>query len=544
MRTLEFDVIVIGAGSAGCVLANRLSARPELSVALLEAGPEDSGIWLKIPIGFSRTFNDSAVNWCFETAPQTALGGRQIFWPRGRVLGGSSSINGMIYVRGHPSDFDGWASMGLPGWSWADVLPYFQRSEGQACELPAVYGSSGPVRISSLPVSNLATDAFVRSAENSGIPRVASFNSDKQTGAGPYQITTSNGVRSSNSTAYLQPARHRQNLTVMTETQATRLCLTDGRVIGVDVVSAGENLHLRARKKVVVACGAVGSPALLQWSGIGNRSALHAAGIRMRAESPMVGKNLQDHYGVRYIARLTSRVSINDDFRRPWRLLRHLWQYGVRRTGQLAIGGAEAGAFVDSTGNDGQPDVQLHFLPLSSERGGWSFHKFSGVTANVCQLRPFSRGSVHVQDSDWRRPPVIDPGYLTDHRDTEVLVAGLRLTRRIFASEPMASLVAAEEAPGHDLSDDDSLSAFVRSNGSTVFHPVGTCAMGADSDSVLDERCRVRAVADLLVVDASSFPTLTSGNTNAAVTMLAEKISDDLVAELARSPSAWPVVPG
>lgn len=535
MRTLEFDVIIVGAGSAGCVLANRLSARKSISVALLEAGPADKGIWLKIPIGFSRTFRDPAVNWCFQTEPQKELEGRRIFWPRGRVVGGSSAINGMIYVRGHPADFDEWASLGLSGWDWASVLPYFHRSEGQQCGLPEVYGSTGPISISALPVNNSATECFVQSAKESGLPRVDSFNTDTQTGTGPYQITARNGIRCSAATAYLDPVRRRENLTVMTQTHATRLLLTDGRASGVEVIAAGESLRLRARHRVIVACGAVGSPALLQWSGIGNTADLEAAGIRLAVESPMVGRNLQDHFGVRYIARLASPDSINDDFRRPWRLLWHLWQYGVHRTGQLAIGGAEAGAFMDSTSKGGQPDIQLHFLPLSSERGGWSFHKFSGVTANVCQLRPFSRGHVRVSDPDPRKPPLIDPGYLSDSRDAAVLVAGLKLTRNIFSCEPLAKLVSAEEAPGLDIQDDASLLQFIRQNGSTVFHPVGTCAMGASADAVVDERCQVRAVSGLSVVDASSFPRITSGNTNAAVTMLAEKISEHLLSDLPAS---------
>lgn len=526
MREIEHDIVIVGGGSAGCVLANRLSADPGLSVALLEAGPPDRNPWLHVPIGFSRTFKDPSVNWCFETQPQAQLHGRTIFWPRGRVLGGSSAINGMIHVRGHPQDFDGWARGGLPGWSWAEVLPYFQRSEGQTCGLPEVYGSDGPLGVASLPVRNRATQAFVQAAAAAGLPPVRSFNTDTQEGAGEYQINTRGGWRSSTATAYLRPVRRRPNLSVMTGALATRLCLAGDRVEAVEALMGGECIRVRARESVVVCAGAVGSPALLQRSGIGHPQDLHRAGIEVKLASPRVGHGLQDHFGVRYIARLRRPWSINDDFRRPWRLLRHAWRYAVHRDGQLAIGGAEAGAFARCDPQAERPDVQFHFLPLSSERGGWSFHPFSGVTANVCQLRPWSRGRVWVDSADPLRAPRIDPAYLSDPRDGPVLVAGLRLARRIFACEPLAGLLQAEHWPGEQARDDDALLEHARRHGSTVFHPVGGCAMGPSEDDVLDARCRVRGLRGLRVADASAFPSIVSGNTNAAVVMLAERVAE------------------
>ena len=531
MHTDTFDVVIVGAGTAGCVLANRLSARGDMKVALLEAGPPDRNVWLKIPIGFSRTFRDPSVNWCFDTVPQQNLGGRRVFWPRGKVLGGSSSINGMIHIRGHPADFDGWASAGLEDWSWQKVLPYFRKAEGQLCDMGDVYGSDGPIAISALPVANEITKAFVDASVNSGLPHVSTFNSDTQEGAGNYQINTRRGLRNSAAAAYLRPARARPNLAIFTGAHVSRVALRDGRATGVHCVVGGESRYLRASHSVILAAGVVGSPALLQLSGIGDPDDLRRVGIAVAHASARIGKNLQDHFGTRYIARLSRPITVNDDFRRPWRLVRHALRYAISRSGQLAIGGAEAGAFARSSTKESQPDLQFHFLPLSSERGGWTFHPFSGVTANVCQLRPFSRGTIRVASADPMQAPEIDPCYLADERDGAALVAGLRLARKIFAMSPLAESVIEEYSPGASAQSDGDLLAHVCAHGSTVFHPVGTCAMGASPDAPLDGECRIRGVDGLRVVDASSMPSIVSGNTNAAVLMLAERIADRIIAD-------------
>lgn len=525
----HFDFLVIGAGTSGCVLANRLTARADITVALLEAGPPDRNPWLKIPIGFSRTFRDPKVNWCFETVPQESLGGRRIFWPRGRVLGGSSSINGMIHIRGHPQDFESWAAEGLTGWSWQHVLPYFRKAEGQLCGMADVYGSDGPIAVSELPVNNTATAAFIDSAVNAGLPRVRTFNTDTQEGAGNYQINTRNGLRHSAAAAYLRPVLGRSNLNVLTNTYVTRIDIRDGRAVGVQCVVGGRPRRLHARRGVILAAGAIGSPAILQLSGIGDPTDLARVGIDIVHASPRIGKNLQDHFGTRYIARLSQAITVNDDFRRPWRLAWHAWRYAISRSGQLAIGGAEAGAFARSSENETRPDLQFHFLPLSNERAGWSFHPFSGVTANVCQLRPFSRGTVRISSSDPMRPPDIDPRYLDDPRDGAALVAGLRLARRIFGTPPLRDMVLEEHWPGPAVHTDEEMLAHVRANGSTVFHPVGTCSMGASREAPLDNECRLRGVEGLRVVDASSMPSIVSGNTNAAVLMLAERIAERIM---------------
>jgi choline dehydrogenase len=515
----EADVIVVGAGTAGCVLAARLSEETRLRVCLVEAGPADGGFWTRIPIGFSRSFRDPRVNWLYETIPQASLEGRTIFWPRGRVVGGSSAINGMIHVRGYPEDYDGW---GLPGWRWEDIRPYFHRSEGQRCDLPDVYGSDGPYAISSMPVRNDATEAFIRAAESIGIPRAASFNGTNGDCVGYYEINTRDGWRCDAATAYLDPATARANLALVSDATVDSIGFEGDRAASVSLRWQGKPVGVRARAGIVLAAGAVGTPALLQRSGIGPAELLVRAGVVPRLARSGIGANLQDHFGVRFIARLRGPLSINDDFRRPWRLLGHAARYALTRRGQLAIGGAEAGLFWRSQPALDRPDVQFHFLPLSNERGGWRFHDFSGVTANVCALRPQSRGTVSITSPDPAVAPAIDPRYLEAESDIRSIVSGLRLARRIFAAPPMARLVEAEHWPGPEASDDDRLRAHLRLHGSTVFHPVGTCAMGVGSEDPLRPDLSLRGVDRLWVADASAMPKLVSGNTNAATVMLAE----------------------
>lgn len=526
----EADVVVVGAGTAGCAIAARLSGNPRLRVCLVEAGPADGGPWTRIPIGFSRTFRDPKVNWCHETVPQPGLGGRTIYWPRGKVVGGSSAINGMIHVRGYPADYDGW---GVPGWGWQDVRPYLERSEGQRCGLPGVYGSDGPYAISGMPVRNHATEAFIRAAEATGLPRASSLNASADDCVGHYEINTRDGWRCDAATAYLDPVAGRANLALVSGATVASLGFEDGRAVSVSLRWRGETREVRARAGIVLAAGAVGTPVLLQRSGIGPAEVLRQAGIGVRLDSPGIGANLQDHFGVRFIARLRRKLSINDDFRRPWRLLGHAARYAISRSGQLAIGGAEAGLFWRSRPGLDRPDVQFHFLPLSNERGGWRFHGFSGVTANVCALRPASRGTVSVTGPDPAAQPAIDPRYLDDEADILPIVAGLRLARRIFAAPPLAELVDGEHWPGPDVTDDDGLRAHLRANGSTLFHPVGTCAMGANPAAPLTPRLALRGVDGIWVADASAMPALVSGNTNAATLMLAERAADLLGASLA-----------
>lgn len=516
----EADVIVVGAGTAGCALAARLSEDPRLNVCLVEAGPADGGFWTRIPIGFSRSFRDPRVNWLYETVPQAGLDGRTIFWPRGKVVGGSSAINGMIHVRGYPGDYDGW---GVPGWGWEEIRPYFHRSEGQRCDLPDVYGSDGPYAISSMPVRNQATEAFIRATQSIGIPRVASFNAATGDCVGYYEINTRGGWRCDSATAYLDPAAGRVNLALVSGATVNSIGFEDARASSVSLDWCGEPRRVRARAGIVLAAGAVGTPTLLQRSGMGPAALLRRAGIVPRLDRAAIGANLQDHFGVRFIARLRRPLSINDDFRRPWRLLGHAARYAATRRGQLAIGGAEAGLFWRSQPGLDRPDVQFHFLPLSNERGGWRFHEFSGVTANVCALRPESRGTVAITSPDPTAAPAIDPRYLGSEADIRAILSGLRLARRIFAAQPMADLVAGEHWPGPAASDDDGLRAHLRLNGSTVFHPVGTCAMGVDPADPLTPELALRGVDRLWVADASAMPKLVSGNTNAATLMLAER---------------------
>lgn len=521
----KVDVVVVGAGSAGCVVAARLSEDPRLSVCLVEAGPADGGIWTKIPIGFSRTFRDPRVNWLYSTVPQAELGGRRIFWPRGRVVGGSSSINGMIHIRGYPQDYDEWA---IPGWRWTDVEPFFRAIEGQDCGLPDVYGSGGPYAVSSMPVRNEATETFVRAAEAAGIPRVRSFNARVSDGVGYYEINTRSGVRCDAASAYIDPAAMRPNFALVAGAVVESVGFDGMRARSIDIRWKGQRRTILARAGVVLAAGAVGTPALLQRSGFGPADAIRRAGIAVRLGQPKIGRNLQDHYGVRYIARLRRPISINDDFRRPWRLVRHAVTYAVSRSGQLAIGGAEAGMFWRSLPDIDRPDVQFHVLPLSNERAGWSFHPFSGMTANVCALRPESRGQVTIASADPDTPPDIDPNYLSAPSDIAAIVRGLRLSRKIFSTSPLKELVEAEHWPGTDATTEESLADHVVRNGSTLFHPVGTCAMGVNSEDPLTPEFALRGAQALWVVDASAMPRLISGNTNAATLMVAERAARHL----------------
>lgn len=527
----DADVVIIGAGTAGCVLAARLSENSDLNVCLVEAGPADGGLWTRIPIGFSRTFREPRVNWLYETEPQSQLGGRRIFWPRGKLVGGSSAINGMIHIRGFPRDYDEWA---VPGWSWSDVAPYFAKSEGQRCGLPDVYASDGPYTISPLPVRNEATERFIEAATAIGMKRLRSFNAGAEEGAGLYEIDTLAGRRCSAATAYLNPAMNRRNLTVVTGHLVDAVEFSGRRATGVRLRAGHEQISIGARAGVILAAGAVGTPALLQRSGIGAAARLSALGIAPRLDHPRVGRNLQDHYGVRYIARLREPITINDDFRRPWRLAAHALRYLATRRGQLAIGGAEAGLFARSRPEIDRPDIQFHFLPLSNERAGWSFHSFSGVTANVCCLRPSSRGEILIRSPDPHLAPSIDPHYLEEPEDGAVIVAGLHLARRIFASPPISRIVDAEHWPGATSVTDEALLEHAREHGSTLFHPVGTCAMGDAASDPVDPQLALRGADALWVCDASVMPRLVSGNTNAAVLMIAEK-GAELVASSLRA---------
>ncbi|MBE0612988.1 MAG: GMC family oxidoreductase N-terminal domain-containing protein [Burkholderiales bacterium] len=527
----EFDYIVVGAGSSGCVLANRLSANARHSVLLLEAGGPDTSPWIHIPIGYGKTIFDRRINWGYETEPEPELGGRRIYWPRGKVLGGSGSVNGLVYIRGQREDFDGWAAQGNSGWGYDELLPYFCRSEHQVRGANAFHGNGGPLWVSDISEHHPLCDAFIASAGRLGIAHNPDFNAEHQQGAGYFQLTTRKGMRSSSATAYLRPARARRNLSVTTRALARRVLFQGRRAVGVEFERHGEIQMARARCEVLISGGAINSPQLLMLSGVGDASRLAAFGIAPVMQLPGVGRNLQDHLQARVVFKAKRAITYNDVFNSPLRTLQAGLQWLLLRRGPLTVSAGQAGAFVRVMPEARRPDVQFHLSTLSTDRPGEGLHKFPGFTASVCQLRPASRGHIELAGADPRLPPRIYANYLSAPGDRQVLREAVRLARQIAGTTPLADMIAAEFLPGTVGNDDAALDAFVRSKAVTIFHPVGTCAMGGSDDAVVDHELRVRGVERLRVIDASIMPTLISGNTNAVAVAIGEKGADLVLGE-------------
>src|SRR5688572_3663331 len=527
MSGKAFDYVIVGAGSAGCVLANRLSADPAVSVALIEAGGRDRNPWIHIPAGYYRNFSNPAVTWQFGSGPEPHLDGRVVSWPRGRVLGGSSAINGLLYVRGQSQDFDVWRQLGNVGWGWSDVLPYFKRAEDQERGADDLHGTGGPLGVSDVRLSQRGLcDAFIAACAEAGIPRTDDFNGPEQEGAGYYQLTNRNGRRCSTAVGYLNPVRSRRNLAIVTDALVHAIELDGRRATGVRCARNGRIETIVARREVILAAGAIGSPQILQLSGIGPGTALKAAGVSVRHELPGVGENLQDHLQVRFIYECRGRGSLNDVWHSPWLKLRTGLEYALTRRGILTIGAGVAGAFARSRPEMDLPDIQFHFMPLSADRPGRGLHAFSGVTVSVCQLRPESRGTLAIRSADPAAHPAIVSNYLAAETDRRVLLDGVKLTRRIVGAPAFAGHVIREHLPGSETASDEALMAYARGYATTVFHPCGTCKMGSDAKAVVDARLRVRGLDGLRVADASIMPTLTSGNTNAPTIMIGEKAAD------------------
>ncbi len=519
MAALEADYIVVGAGSAGCVLANRLTADGRHRVLLLEAGPRDRSLWIHLPIGYGKTMFHPVYNWGFYTDPEPNMNGRRIYWPRGRGLGGSSSINGLIYVRGQPADYDHWAALGNRGWGWSDVAPYFERS-AMAC--------------SAIDEKHELIEAIIRAAGELGIPPNDDFNGARQEGVGYYHLFTKNGLRSSSATAYLRPARQRPNLRVETEAHATRLVLEGARAVGVRYRQGGAEREARAAREVIVSAGALQSPQLLQLSGVGPGELLQSLGIPVVKDLPGVGENLQDHLQLRVMYKCTRAITTNDALASLWGRCAMGLKWLLKRTGPLAVGINQGGLFTRVLPGSSTPDVQFHFATLSAELAGAKPHPWSGFTMSVCQLRPESRGTVRIRSADPFEPPALRPNYLATELDRRCAVAGARLARSLAATAALKPYVAEEYRPGPAARSDDELLEFARNHGATIFHPVGTCKMGNDPLAVVDERLRLRGVAGLRVADCSVMPALVSGNTHAPAVMIAEKASD-LILEEARA---------
>jgi choline dehydrogenase len=526
-----FDYIVVGAGSAGCVLANRLSADGRHSVLLLEAGPADRYPWIHIPIGYAKTMFHPVYNWRFKTEPQPHMNGREVYWPRGRTLGGSSAINGLIYIRGQREDYDQWAALGNRGWSFADVLPYFRKLEHNVRGASEYHGADGPLWASDIGVPHPLVEALIASAKTLGIPRNDDFNGPMQEGVGYYQLTTCRGLRCSTAVAYLRPARDRRNLEVRTDAQVTRILFEGKRATGVQYRRGGRDERVSARREVLLAAGALQSPQLLELSGVGRPEVLRNFGIPVVHALPGVGENLQDHLQARVIYRCTEPITTNDALRTWHGKLRIGLDFVLRRGGPMAVGINQGGLFARALPQSTRPDVQFHFATLSSDIAGSPVHGFPGFTMSVCQLRPTSRGSVHLKSPDPLAAPAMQPNYLDTAEDRATLIAGIRLARTLAGTPPLSSYVADEYRPGKQAVVDDDLLEFAKNTSGTIFHPSGTTRMGPADDptAVVDADLCVHGVAGLRVIDCGVMPTLVSGNTNAPVIMIAEKASDAIL---------------
>ncbi len=533
MKRAAYDYVVVGAGSAGCVVASRLSEDPGIRVLLVEAGPADRNPWIHVPGGLFKLIHNPGVDWCYQTEPEPGLDGRRMRWPRGRVLGGSSSINGMVYIRGQREDFDHWASLGNAGWAYDDVLPYFRRSEDQQRGADDYHGVAGPLAVSDPRFRLPIVDAFVRAAVEAGYPRQDDFNGERQEGAGHFQLNVRDGRRCSAARAFLSPARGRPNLDVATTALVHRISFDRRRATGIEYLK-GDVLHrASALREVVVCAGAINTPQLLMLSGVGDGDALRGLGIDVVQHLPGVGRNLQDHLQAKAIFRVRTPMTLNDEARSFAGRMRIGADYVFRRRGPLSFGASLAGAFVRSDPSLGRPDIQFHFQPLSLDGFDRPLHPFSAFTLSGCQLRPTSRGSLALRSSDPRATPVIRANYLADPGDARALVAGLRIARDIASAPALARHVVDEWQPGPELRSDDDLLRYVRSVAATVFHPSGTCRMGLGPDAVVDPALRVHGIEGLRVADASIMPTLVSGNTNAATIMIGER-----AAELLKGPPA------
>ena len=524
MPDASYDYIIVGAGSAGCVLANRLSADPKVRVLLLEAGGSDKSMFVRMPAGIAQ-LGTPKFNWGYNTAPQPAMNGRRMYQPRGRLLGGSSSVNAMVYMRGQPADYDHWRQLGNAGWSYADVLPFFKKAEHNERLHDEFHGQHGPLNVAERPYNNPLTAIFIEAAAQAGIPFNADFNGAIQLGCGLFQVTQKNGERWSAASAYLRPAQTRANLTIVTKAQATRVVIEQGRAVGVEYARGGKRHTAHAEREVLLAGGAINSPQLLLLSGVGPADELRAMRIPVALDLPGVGKNLQDHLNVNIIRRASKRITL-DDKSAGLASLGVALQWMLRRTGPGTSNVAEAGAFVISRIGAATPDIQYHFIPAQVVDHARTKLDGYGVTLHACCLRPESRGEVRLSSADPLQAPVIDPNYLASDYDLKILIDGIRRGREILAVPAFRPWLGEERIPGAQVQSDSALEEFIRRTAETEYHPVGTCKMGSDPMAVVDDKLRVRGLEGLRVIDASIMPTVVSGNTNAPTIMIAERAAD------------------
>ncbi len=535
MISSEFDYIVVGAGTAGCVLANRLSENAQHSVLLLEAGPQDTSPWIHIPVGYFKTMHNPATDWCYRTEPDPGLNNRTIRWPRGRVLGGSSSINGLIYIRGQSQDFNEWEAAGNEGWGYDSILHYFKKCENQERGPSQYHSVGGPLRVSDMRIVRDVGEAFIRGAQELGIPRTRDFNGESQHGVGYYQLTAWNGRRCSSAVAYLKPIRQRTNLQVITNAVAEKIEFQNKRAAGIWATRDGVTQLFHANREVILSAGAINSPHLLMLSGIGDHEKLRPHQIPIVRHLPGVGLNLQDHLQIRSVYSCTT-PTLNDEVRKlPQRIMIGL-RYILSRTGPMSMAASQIGLFTESSVQAARPDIQFHFQPLSSDSPGQGVNDFSGITLSITQLRPTSRGLLKLRSRNSRDYLEIHPNYLSTVHDQATTIQGMRLARSIADSEAMRPFIRSEVLPGREVQTDDEFLQCARNIGETIYHPVGTCKMGPRSDAlaVVDPKLRVHGLSGIRVADASIMPAITSGNTNAPTYAIAEKAADLILADESR----------